>query len=171
MSNLLPIVKVKLPADLVGVDPGKLAPTLLVKVAGGGQLHHLAAKSWTAMVAKATADGVVLKPTSAGDLYRTYESQKKGFLQRYSLEPTGTTTTRTFEGKTWYLKKGVAPLATPGKSQHNLGLAVDVANANGKILVWMKANIAAFGWSWELQEEPWHIRYVAGDVLPAIVAG
>jgi hypothetical protein len=26
-----------------------------------------------------------------------------------------------------------------------------------------------FGWSWELQSEPWHLRYVAGDEVPAAV--
>jgi hypothetical protein len=31
-------------------------------------------------------------------------------------------------------------------------------------------NIAKFGWSWEvLPEEPWHIRYVAGDNIPEAV--
>ena len=167
---MLPIKKVVMPPDLVGVIPGKLPQNLLIKVVGGGLLHKFAAHSWEAMVAKATLDGIVLKPTSSGDLYRSYDTQKRGFLQRYSLEPTGTTTTRTFEGKTWYLKKGFAPLATPGKSMHNLGIAVDVANANGKILEWMKANIATFGWSWELQEEPWHIRYVRGEDFVAQVA-
>jgi peptidoglycan hydrolase-like protein with peptidoglycan-binding domain len=32
-------------------------------------------------------------------------------------------------------------------------------------------NIKDFGWSWEVvPEEPWHIRYVAGDNVPAAVA-
>ena len=168
----LPIVKIVMPADLKGVTPGKLDPKLLRKIEGGGQLHHLAARAYNALDAKAKADGIEIKPTSAGDTYRTYDLQKRGFLQRYQLEPTGTGTTRTFEGKTWHLKKGFAPLATPGKSNHNLGIAVDVANANGKILKWMQENIQAFGWSWEVvPQEPWHIRYVAGDKLtPAILA-
>jgi LAS superfamily LD-carboxypeptidase LdcB len=62
-------------------------------------------------------------------------------------------------------------MATPGSSNHNLGIAIDVANANGKVLEWMKHNIEAYGFSWELQEEPWHIRLVCGDNLPAVVAG
>ena len=98
--------------------------------------------------------------------------QKKAFLTRYQLEDTGTGATRTFEGKTWYKKKGVASLATPGKSQHNLGLAVDVHSAGEpKRLNWLVANVKEFGFSWEVvPEEPWHLRYVCGDKIPATVA-
>ena len=102
------IVEVKLPVALKGIEPGKLHPSLLRDIPGGGKLFYLAADAWLAMVEAAKADGVELKPTSSGDLYRSYESQKAGFLQRYSLEDTGTGSTKTFEGKTWYLKKGMA---------------------------------------------------------------
>ena len=165
------IVKVVLPKDLKGVEPGKLSPELLVSIPGGGKLHRLAAQAWLAMVAKAKAEGVELKPTSAGDTYRSYDSQKAGFLQRYQLEPTGTNSTKEFEGKTWHLKKGMAMLATPGKSQHNLGIAVDIHSASEpKRLNWLIANVKDFGWSWEVvPSEPWHIRYVAGDAVPAAV--
>ena len=166
---LLPIKKINFPTDLVGVYPGKLPATMLVKIKTGGMLHHTAALAWNALVLKAQQDKIVLKPTSSGDLYRAYDTQKRGFLARYSLTDTGTGKTRKFEGKVWYLKKGNAPLAAPGKSNHNLGIAVDVANANGKILQWMLDNIQHFGFSWEMQEEPWHIRLVCGDNLPETV--
>lgn len=159
-----------MPADLKGLKAGKLPDALLRKIEGGGRLHHLAANAYEAMDAKAKADGVEMKPTSAGDTYRDYELQKRGFLQRYQLQPTQTGKTRTFENKTWYLKKGFAPLAAPGSSNHNWGLACDIANANGKLLDWMIANIKDFGWSWEVvPEEPWHIRYVTGDAVPQAV--
>ena len=165
------IVEVKLPVALKGVEPGKLHPSLLRDIPGGGKLFLLAADAWMAMVEAAKADGVELKPTSAGDTYRSYESQKAGFLTRYTLEDTGTGSTKTFEGKTWYLKKGMAMLATPGKSQHNLGLAVDIANASEKKRInWLIANVEKFGWSWEVvPSEPWHIRYVCGDAVPQAV--
>ena len=99
------IVPVKLPADLKGVTPGKLPANLLVSIEGGGKLHWLAAAAYCAMDEKAKADGVELKPTSAGDTYRTYESQLAGFKQRYQLEEIAGASTRTFEGKKWYLKK------------------------------------------------------------------
>ena len=141
------------------------------EAACGGKHHHHACDACNAIVEAAAAEGVVLKPTSAGDTYREYEWQKKGFLQRYSLQDTGTGKTKTFEGKTWYLKKGMATLATPGKSQHNLGLAVDVHSAaEPKRLNWLIANVKKFGFSWEVvPEEPWHLRYVCGDVVPEAV--
>ena len=167
------IVPMAMPADLKGVTPGKLPESLLRAIPTGGKLHHRAADAWNAMVAKAKADGVELKPTSSGDLYRTYESQLAGFKQRYVLEPVTGTSTKTFEGKTWYLKKGMAMLATPGKSNHNLGLAIDIASASEpKRLNWLIANVKDFGFSWEVvPSEPWHIRLVTGDKpTPAVVA-
>jgi hypothetical protein len=165
------IVPVVLPKDIKNETPGKLPAHLLTPAAGGGKMHWIACAAWNAMVEKAKAEGVVLKPTSAGDTYRDYEMQKRGFLQRYQLEDTGTGATKTFEGKTWYKKKGVATLATPGKSQHNLGLAVDVHSAGEpKRLNWLVANVKEFGFSWEVvPEEPWHLRYVCGDKIPATV--
>jgi len=165
------IVPVKMPKDLDGIEPGKLPASLLRAVPGGGKMHHIASYAWEAMVDAAEKAGIKLTPTSSGDTYRDYESQKKGFLTRYQLEPVAGTSTKTFEGKTWYLKKGMAMLATPGKSQHNLGLAVDVANASEpKRLNWLIANVKDFGFSWEVvPSEPWHLRYVCGDNVPAAV--
>jgi len=124
------IVPVVLPKDLKGIEPGKLPADLLRPIEAGGKMHWLAAAAYNAMDEAAKAEGVELKPTSAGDTYRSYDSQKAGFLQRYQTEAIPGSSTKTFEGKTWYLKKGMAMLATPGKSQHNLGLAVDIANAS-----------------------------------------
>jgi D-alanyl-D-alanine carboxypeptidase/Putative peptidoglycan binding domain len=167
------IVDIKMPADLKGVTPGKLPESLLRPVPGGGKLHHRAADAWNAMVAKAKADGLELKPTSSGDLYRSYESQLAGFKSRYVLEPVVGTSTKSFEGKTWYLKKGMAMMATPGKSNHNLGIAVDVSSAGeAKRLNWLIANVKDFGFSWEVvPSEPWHLRLVTGDnPTPAVIA-
>ena len=165
------IVPVKLPISLKNVEPGKLHPSLLRKIPQGGQLHYLAADAWNAMVDAAKADGIELKPTSSGDTYRSYDAQKAGFLQRYQLEPITNQSTKTFEGKTWYLKKGMAMLATPGKSQHNLGLAVDIHSAGeNKRLDWLIKNVLKFGFSWEVvPSEPWHIRYTEGDQVPQAV--
>ena len=167
------IVDIKMPADLKGVTPGKLPESLLRPVPGGGKLHHRAADAWNAMVAKAKADGLELKPTSSGDLYRSYDSQLAGFKSRYVLEPVVGTSTKSFEGKTWYLKKGMAMMATPGKSNHNLGIAVDVSSAGeAKRLNWLIANVKDFGFSWEVvPSEPWHLRLVTGDnPTPAVIA-
>ena len=167
------IVPIVMPKDLKGVTPGKLPESLLRPIPGGGKLHWRAADAWNAMVAKAKAEGLELKPTSSGDLYRSYEAQLAGFKQRYVLEPVVGTSTKSFEGKTWYLKKGMAMLATPGKSNHNLGIAVDVSSAGEtKRLNWLIANVKDFGFSWEVvPSEPWHLRLVTGDnPTPAVIA-
>jgi len=159
------------PKDLKGVQPGKLPENLLRPVKGGGKMHWIAACAWDAMVEKAKADGVELKPVSAGDTYRTYESQLAAFKQRYTKEPNGNAT-RTFEGVKWYKKDAkLASLAAPGTSQHNTGLAVDVHTAGEpKRLNWLIANVKDFGFSWEVvPEEPWHLRYCDGDNPPAAV--
>ena len=164
-----PVVPVKLCVHLKGAVPGKLSPDKLRKTIGG-TLHHCAADAWEAMVDAADKAGIKLTPTSSGDTYRTLELQTKAFFLRYQLEDTGNPDTRTFEGKKWYLKKGQACLATPGKSQHNLGIAVDVASASGPRLAWMLANEHLFGFSHEVQSEPWHIRYTQGNQVPPAVA-
>ena len=58
-------------------------------------------------------------------------------------------------------------LAVPGSSRHNLGIAIDIANANGARLEWLKKNAVSFGLSWEVvPSEPLHLRYVSGDKTP-----
>ena len=166
---ILPIIKLVKPADLKNKIPGKIPVELLVSLPGGGKLHHLAAQAWLAMVEHAKLANITLKPTSSADTYRTYETQLAGFKQRYLLTDTGTGKTRQFEGKTWYLKPKMAPMAAPGTSNHNLGLAVDVANANGPCLKWLVENEHLFGFSHELQEEPWHIRLVTADAITPLV--
>jgi hypothetical protein len=168
MSELY-IDKLTPPKDVAGHKPGRLPDGLLSKV-DGGRLHWLAANAWKALKAAAAAEGVELKPTSAGDLYRSYDAQLKVFLERYTKEPNGNST-RTFEGVKWYKKsEKLASLAAPGTSQHNSGLAVDVHTASGERLKWMIANCRKFGWSWEVvPEEPWHIRYTKGDDVPEAV--
>jgi hypothetical protein len=49
---------------------------------------------------------------------------------------------RVYQGKNWYLKKGKAPIAQPGKSNHNLGLSVDVSEASGERLAFMAETAA-----------------------------
>lgn len=166
------VVPVKQPSDLKGVVPGKLPEALLRPAVGGGKLHWLTAAAWAAMVEAAKVDKIELKPTSSGDMYRTYESQLAAFKQRYTTVANANAT-RTFEGKKWYKKEAkLASLAAPGTSQHNTGLAVDVHTAGEpKRLAWLIANVRKFGFSWEVvPEEPWHLRYTEGDNPPAVVS-
>jgi len=168
------VTPIRFCSHLAGKKPSQITPDILRKCSGGGKMELCAADAWDAMVAAAAKDDITLKPTSLGDQFRSINQQKAAFLQRYSKKPITNATTRTWNGQKWWLKKGFAPLAAPNDdpktcSRHMLGLAVDVANANGKILKWLLANEDKFGFSHEVQSEPWHIRYVAGNDVPATV--
>lgn len=183
-----PVVPVTLPRDLVGVRNGQLSDLLLRPVTPNTawRMHHLAARAWEAMRAAAWRSGIWL--SLSGDPYRTLQAQTSLFLARYDdyYDPNLHTldAQRTWNAKTWYKLKGVAPVAVPGTSNHGLGLAVDTAiDADGDLafewppkslsttaLDWLLANAARYGFSWEVvPAEPWHLRYVTGDVVPAAV--
>ncbi len=163
----LPTRRVVLPKALANQKNGELDPALLVAIKPSGFLLRPAALSWDAMKRAAKLDGIVLKPTSAFDAYRPYSVQKAVFQQRYTLDYLPGRPTREWNGVTYSLKAGLAPLATPGTSNHGWGLAVDVWNVsqNGR-LEWLLANYERYGWSHEVQSESWHIRYTLGDKLP-----
>lgn len=163
--------KIRMPADLLNQKNGQL-PAELLGAVPGGQLHTSAVRSYKHMLNAAKADGVTLAPTSSVDTYRPYKVCYDAFMQRYSPTPTADTRgiTRTFEGKTWYLKKGMAPCSSPGNSNHGWGLAVDFANATGKTFQWLVKNANRFGWYIGTGDpskpgfESWHWEYVLGNV-------
>lgn len=166
----LPKRKLVIPSTLLHVKPGELPAGLLVSVMPYGKLHPLAADAYNALRAAAFADGLTsFRPSSAGDCYRSIALQRQGFLARYTLTPIDGAPTRSYNNALYYLRPGNAPMAAPGTSRHNLGLAVDVAEANGNRLGFMLANCLQYGFSWELDAEPWHIFYYPGDKVPAPV--
>jgi LAS superfamily LD-carboxypeptidase LdcB len=166
-ANKLPIKPVRLPADLRTIKPGELPAYLLKPIRPYGMLHPLAAQAWEAMRKAAHRDGIrPFKPTSTFDTYRTLIVQERGFLARYTTAPIQTTSVRTYKGVKYYLKPGMAPMATPGTSVHQLALAVDVSEASGDRLAWMLNNCLDYGFCWELQSEPWHIRYYTAESVP-----
>ena len=175
-----PVLKIIMPSDLKGQKNGELDAKLLRDIKKpNGKLHHLAATAWHSMQLAAYFDGVDLAFHVGA--YRPISAQEALFKQRYSLTKTDRTpaVTRTYQGKTWYLKKGYAPAGSPSTSNHGWGLAVDVSSCSGKRLEWllgdggMGSNALKYGFSWEVKEgvnaEAWHIRYHAGDVLPIAV--
>ena len=174
-----PVVPIKFCDHLKGKKPSEVSLTMLRPISGGGQLHHCAARAWEAMKHAAKAEaGINLKPTSPGDTYRSIAVQKAGFLQRFQVEPIAGAQTRTYDGKTWYLKKGMAVLASPVDdpakcSRHMLGIAVDVANASGKVLAWLLENEQRFGFSHEVVDmpgaEPWHLRWTDSTPNQAVL--
>ncbi len=172
-----PVVPIKFCEHIKGKKPSEISLTMLRPVSGGGgQLHHCAARAWEAMKHAAKAEaGINLKYT---DTYRSIAVQKAGFLQRFQVEPIEGAQTRTYEGKKWYLKKGMAVLASPVDdpakcSRHMLGIAVDVANASGKVLAWLLENEQRFGFSHEVVDmpgaEPWHLRWTDSTPNQAVL--
>jgi LAS superfamily LD-carboxypeptidase LdcB len=163
--------KLVMPSTLAHVTPGELPLSLLVDVKPYGKLHPLAADAYMALRDAAFAAGVkTFKPTSAADTYRSTATQTAGFLARYTTTPLPNTSTRTWKGVTYYLKPNCAPMAAPGTSRHNLGLAVDISDAsNPQRMDFMLANIQGYGFTWEVESEPWHIFYYVGDRVPALV--
>ena len=183
-SKLLPISKVKTPKDLRRARNGALSADLLRPIKPSGRMHHQAAIGWGVLQDLAAAEKLTL--VHVGD-YRPIEQQVALFKQRMKPFPNAKVskqTTRKFNGQVWYLHNG-APVATPATSNHGWGLAIDAALKlkRGQIVsITTKPKIARrsgleflleyaeqCGFSWELQSEPWHIRWVAGDKLPAMV--
>jgi hypothetical protein len=167
---------VRLPADLRNEPNGQLPAGLLTDVAAGARLHHLAGRAWAALVDAAASAGVALTFTHGG-CYRTYQQQETLFLERYTTDVLDRPS-KMWNGRRWYQRPGVAMAAVPGTSNHGLGLAVDTAIGTSPdsarplddvALGWLLSNAARFGWSWEAQSEPWHIRYVSGDLVPPAV--
>jgi hypothetical protein len=144
---------------------------MLVDIKPYGKLHPRAANAYNAIRAAAFAAGIKqFKPISAGDTYRSLAQQTAGFLQRYTLQPIDGASTRTWQGRKYYLRPGNAPLAAPGTSRHNLGLACDYANMAGPTIDFMCEHGPRFGWSLEVMPaEPWHWFYWPGDKVPAAV--
>jgi hypothetical protein len=186
----LPITPVTLPADLVGQPNGRIPGELLVDVGPSGLLHHLAARAWKALVADAASNGLPLTYTYGGT-YRTLAAQTVLFESRYS--PGGSCGgCKPYKGAQWCKKpdsktgRCPATAATPGTSNHGLGLAIDTAfdsdvsdgiGPDDAAAIyghpkwsWFEANVPRYGFSWEtVPSEPWHIRYVTGDAIPQAV--
>jgi peptidoglycan hydrolase-like protein with peptidoglycan-binding domain len=129
--------------------------------------------------------------------YRTFQQQLNLFTSRYQEASQATFNgTPSQHRKTWndalrhgyksiyWVKKLIngrypATAATPGQSNHGWGLALDIAEEydtdtapdpiRSQWVHWLVDNAHRYGISAELQSEPWHWRYVAGDRIPQAV--
>ncbi len=132
---------------------GHLDEVDLVPVDGGWDgpafLLPPAAEAWTAMRSAAAADGIDLRVV---DTYRSWNAQAHGHSAYLNGQKD-------------------AYVAPPGRSEHGVGLAVDVTN--GAILdagdpewVWLQDNAAGFGWH-PISTEPWHWEFRGVQPDPA----
>ena len=165
-ASKYPYKKLVVPEALQAVPNGKLSGKILRPVKCGGQMWVEAAEAFDRMYDQATLSGIKLR--NIGD-YRSFDAQLGLFMQRYSKTDQGRVpqVTRTYDGATWFLKPGMAPCSTPGKSNHGLGLAIDLDVTTAKVLDWMCANAPAFGFYLQSDDphspefEAWHWQYCA----------
>lgn len=163
---------------------------------GSARQERTAARSWKALFAEMRrATGIELRhvgeyrsydqqvrlftsryePCSAATYWVTPSSRRK----QWPDEPRKPDL---LKGRTYWRKirrpdgSYPATAATPGTSNHGWGLALDLAEEYDSdtspdpirthMVQWLCDNAHRFGISAELQSEPWHWRYVAGDNIP-----
>jgi len=123
-------------------DNGKLPDSDLVEVPGG-RLEKEAAANWLALRRKGGNElGIWISPLGGRSSYRTFAEQQ----YFWDLYVSG--------------RGNLA--ATPGKSNHGWGRAVDLANPATMRRVVDRFG-APYGWTWgEVQRESWHVTYQGG---------
>ena len=179
-----PYIKLALPKALEKIENGKLTDAMLDKALTGGRMYKPVAVHFNAMYKAAEAAGFKLK--NVGD-FRPFADQMALFRDRYDDKPTGRKPeiTRDYEGKKFYLKAGKAPSSTPGRSNHGLGLAIDLGydvkgkltSMGGKCFEWMCENAPKYGFYLQGNDpkspefEAWHWQYCLGDQQPPYLAG
>lgn len=188
----LPITPMQMPFTLRGKENGMLPASILTTIGvGDARMEVTAARSFRAMFAEARKAGFNIR--HVGD-YRTYQAQLSLFLSRYEpvslavYSVTAPANRKKWDagkagfGSAYWRKKKLAngsypaTAATPGASNHGWGLALDIAEEYDNdpqadpirqvFVNWLCENAARYGISAELQSEPWHWRYVAGDAIP-----
>jgi hypothetical protein len=172
-----PKPKLVMPAELVGQPNGQINQNLLTNCGIGKMvMYRKASIALDAMRKAASAEGIYFSATGT---YRTDDQQVTLFKQRFTTENTGRTM-RIWQGRRYWLKPKVALAAVPGTSNHGWGLAIDIAlDANQDLefewpvsaldnsaLDWLLQNADDYGFGWELDSEPWHLRYYVGDATP-----
>ena len=173
MAALLPVAPLKKPSCLKGQENGRLSAGILKRCGiGNFLLAEPAARACQALVVAAEAAGFKVRATGT---YRTFAQQETLFLSRYTTSKLVGQPTRKWGNVTYWQKPKTAMAAAPGTSNHGWGLAVDFAeeldgdvqpeSVSPKFVKWLIKNAATYGFSAEVQSEPWHWRYVAGDKL------
>lgn len=151
------------PADLLSLD--KLERPSFRTNRGGHSLRASAAAALEKMAAAARSEGVELVVSSG---YRSAAYQKKVY-ERIIAEMGQAAADR--------------ESAPPGRSQHQLGLAVDFGSIDDSFAAtapsrWLEKNAARFGWSLSFPKgyeevtgyrwESWHYRYV-GEAAASLI--
>lgn len=169
------------PAPELVRDPGDRRGSLLIPCSYGMQALHLHARA-SGWEMKTTGRGRPLARQTAAFLERmtptydpavnTQEDSRTVVLDQRDIHP------QLIPGRRWYKRRGVAAVASPGTSNHGFRSADDTAleldgdpDAEGvteAFIRWLIPLAHQFGWTWELQSEPWHLSWIAGDDIPPL---
>ena len=104
----------------------------------------------------------------AMSFYRPHADQVRIFLKNYYKVSRARykKTDRSYNGSTYALRSGMAPVASPGYSNHGLGITVDfnsgVQTRYSAEHNWMLSEGTKYGWDWTEGKrigEPWHWSY------------
>lgn len=113
------------------VANGQISSSSLASIGGGRYLLAGAADAWLRVQAEVKrVYGWTPTLSTGATAYRSLAQQESIFLQRYTTRNTGIDR-RYWNGKYWWRKAGYSSAATPGKSNHGLGIAVDVSGLGG----------------------------------------
>ncbi|MCC3277708.1 D-alanyl-D-alanine carboxypeptidase family protein [Arthrobacter sp. zg-Y40] len=150
--------------------PADYRPEDLVSV-DGSSLRAEAAEAFGAMQAAAAKEGVGLKMVSAFRSFDTQSSLYRGYVEQHGSEQADTFSAR------------------PGFSEHQTGLALDIADAGGTCTLqacfestaagtWAASNASDYGFIIRYPAgseavtgysyEPWHLRYVGVSAASAL---
>ena len=171
-----------------GLNNGRL-PRSVMKSLGGCELERDAAYTMSQMIEAAAADGVTL---DAAWCYRSLQEQRSTYASNCPLVEMTHTVMDPLTGFPLIGDDGApvvevlpperscsVPTATPSKSNHGWGRAVDFAvrgrsmGCGDAAFYWLQANAADFGWihpDWaqcnRATREPWHWEYGGLQLLP-----
>jgi hypothetical protein len=151
----------QLPADWLRSLPGETREDfkMFVPVSYAMQAMHIAAMNEAKIDIMTTGR------------YRSAARQEALFRERYRVGDDDGCGSKTWNGVRWYLQRSVsggcfAMAATPGTSNHGLGIADDIAeqrdsdlaaeSLSDRLLGWLRDNAPAFGFRLETRKEPWH---------------
>lgn len=198
MTVTLPIRPLLKPSTLNGVENGSVPPLLLDKIGvGNAVMERTAARACRAMIAALNQAGFEVREVGDYRSYEEqvslfvsrYESCSQTVFNltpdnRRKVWPDEPRKPALLRGKLFWRKRLIdgrypATAATPGTSNHGWGLALDFAQETDgdpqpesvtiEMVRWLVENAHRFGFSAELQSEPWHWRYVTGDDIPDAV--
>ena len=115
------------------------APKRMARVPGGESLRKDVAAAFQLMIATARQEGIFLW---AGSGYRTLAEQRRLYRR---------------------FRRGLGPKAArPGRSNHHLGIAVDIPVGGDESSVnydWLATHACRFGFQRTVANEPWHWEY------------